>query len=278
MTESEFPVPESDDSALQSSDSTASLEDQAWISGLLGTLRATDEPIPNAVAERLDKALQLESAAASTDITPIAVNHRPARGTRWLAIAAAAAVLIGGTAVYRQATTTEQTGSSVASSETQASESAPITPTVSTALGTADAAATRVIDGSAVTTSKDTVGSSITAVLTAINANGGGTAAGGSAGGSANVGSVTTSIVQPVPTPTSSVEGLKTQPWSDCLAAIAGVSGAGPSAVITGITYQGQQADVLVRNTDATHVEVWVIAIGCSAAKTDLLDHEVIAA
>jgi hypothetical protein len=62
------------------------------------------------------------------------------------------------------------------------------------------------------------------------------------------------------------------------LAAIAGVSGAGPSAVITGITYQGQQADVLVRNTDATHVEVWVIAIGCSAAKTDLLDHEVITA
>ena len=279
MTESEFPVSESDESALQSSDASASLEDQAWISGLLGTLSAKDAPIPDAVAERLDKALRLESVAVSNEVSTPGSNQRPTRGSRWLAIAAAAAVLIGGTAVYRQAITTNQTGSSVASDSftTQASESAPMTPAVSSALGTADAEATRVIDGSAVTASKDTVGPSITAVLTAINAIGSGTTEGGTAGGSANVGNTASSVNQPASAPTGSVEGLKTQPWSDCLAAIAGGSGAGPSAVITGITYQARPADVLVRNTDATHVEVWVIAVGCSAAKTDLLDHEVIA-
>jgi hypothetical protein len=258
MTNSEFPT---SDDASAPDDVIASAEDQAWIAGLLGTLRASDTPIPAEVANRLDQALEAESMALSANAPREGSQRKPGRGSRWLAVAAAAAVLLGGTAVYRQANTTNQTGSTVASDSftAQTTQATPLAPVPTAALqttSTADASATRVIDGSGVTASKDSVGTSITAVLSSINA--------------------AEAMNQPVPVATPSL--AQPRAWSDCLSAVAGLPKADLSDVVTGISYQGRPADVLVRRVDSTHIEVWVIALGCTTSKTDLLDHEVLAA
>ena len=62
--------------------------------------------------------------------------------------------------------------------------------------------------------------------------------------------------------------------WADCLTAL-GVAQADPTAVIEGVTYEGHTADVIVRATGSSDIDVWVVATGCSGTNTELLDHEV---
>jgi hypothetical protein len=193
-----------------------------------------------------------------------------------LAVAAAAAVLIGGTAIYRQASTPQQSGAAVASDNfsAQASEAAPIVPGSAISDSTATAN-TRVIDGSAVAASKDTIATAIGAALANLNQSASGAAAQGT--GTAQG---TGAAVVPAPISQSSeaaiVSSTAGSPWADCLVKVDGGSAGGLTAVVTGITYQGRTADVLVRTVDANHLDIWVIAIGCTGAKTDLLDHEVV--
>jgi hypothetical protein len=255
MTDSELPEPPQ--FGLESAD--ASPADHDWVSELLGSLREQDPAIPTEVAARLDQAL----AGLAVQSGPGASTTAPGRINRWIAIAATAAMLLGGTALYRQVTSSDSnSGSAVAAN----GYTAPLSPLASDSLagGTASTQVTTsarpdavdIINGSAVALSKGSVVGPVSSALKA-------------------------AVPPPVPTTamadsskSSTTELSTARNWSDCLVAL-GVTPAEPTAVITGVTFEGQTADVLVRTSTSSGVDIWVVASGCSRTSTRLLDHEI---
>ena len=265
MTDSELPEPPQ--FGLESAD--ASPADHDWVSELLGSLREQDPAIPTEVAARLDQAL----AGLAVQSGPGASTTSPGRINRWIAIAATAAMLLGGTALYRQVTSSDSnSGSAVAAN----GYTAPLSPLASDSLaaGTASTPVTTsarpdavdIINGSAVALSKGSVVGPVSSALKA-----------------AVPPPVPTKTAVPLPVPTTAMADSSTSSttelstarnWSDCLVAL-GVTPAEPTAVITGVTFEGQTADVLVRTSTSSGVDIWVVASGCSRTSTRLLDHEI---
>jgi len=292
-----------------SSTPMADAADQAWISGLLASLRQTPAEIPSDIATRLDQALAAEQRepgrpATSEVSKPVLTRNR---NTRWLAVAAAALVFIGGASIFRQATSTDgsQPGSSVAAGNTATESTSALSPESSLALANPDPQQTasngQIIVATDQVLTRTTVASGVSALLatsaqkepapadyvpatSAVNSAGTGAGAGGAAGSSAggmDVSSTENSTsAAPVsgPAPTQSFAGSPA--WNDCLVAIAGANAGPVDSVITGIVFEGRNADILIRPVpgDEHHLDLWVVAAGCTSVKSVVLDHQVIPA
>lgn len=262
------------------SEPLASPADQAWISGLLGGLKSGDASIPADVSARLDRALTDEELLRSTAGQTVATSAPGVgRGTstmRWLAVAAAAVAVVGAGTLFAQSMSTAPGGTTnVANGPINAENSQ------SAAQGQAPTD-TKVLAQADRSISKATVGTEVTALLAAAqpdNLGAAGTSAGGSAGGSA--GSSVPPLL-PSGSAVSSSAGVldAASPWSDCLIAVTGSASTPAKAVITGIVYEGQSADIIVRavSGDTAHLDVWVVAAGCSRSQARVLHHEVISA
>jgi hypothetical protein len=259
MTESELSGVPADESALQSTDELASAEDQLWVSQLLQSLRVQDEPIPPAVAQRVDEALNAlkDDRAGRHSVS----GSSASRVNRWFAVAATAALLVGGTALYRQSVVSSAPGSAVAS-DSYAAPNAESVSGVTGALGAAPTVAQvtsgaqpRVVGGDGQPLSKASLASEVTGLLAERSSSP------GSSAGMAAADSTTSS---------------KSTAWADCLSVIPGAAGRIVTAVIQDVRYAGQSADVLVTSPDSAHLEIWIITAGCSSSSTTVLDHELI--
>jgi hypothetical protein len=292
-----------------SSTPMADAADQAWISGLLASLRQTPAEIPSDIATRLDQALAAEQREPGRPGTSEVSKPVPARNrnTRWLAVAAASLVFIGGASIFRQATSTDgsQPGSSVAAGNTATESTSALSPESSLALANPDPQQTasngQIIVATDQVLTRTTVASGVSALLatsaqkepapaenvpatSAVNSAGTGAGAGGAAGSSAggmDVSSTENSTsAAPVsgPAPTESFAGNPA--WNDCLVAIAGANAGPVDSVITGIVFEGRNADILIRPVpgDEHHLDLWVVAAGCTSVKSVVLDHQVIPA
>jgi hypothetical protein len=108
-----------------------------------------------------------------------------------------------------------------------------------------------------------------------------GAASSGSAGGTTGGGAADGSTM-------TNDQSTNSSAWADCLATITGIAGNPPTAVITGVSYfvqtddllTARAADMVIRPVvgDITHLDVWIVEPGCSASRTQLLDHRVISA
>ncbi len=259
--------PSGENSALGStSEPVASIEDQAWISGLLGRLAATDQQIPATIAASIDQALADEQRHRSTGLEGSATESASTSDTRWnprwLAIAAAAVVLIGGAWLYQQPTTSNGPSTGTADSSYVAA-SAPENATSAQL-----ASETRVVNAPNAMVRQATVAAQVTTIL-------------------ASAQPMDTSMSAADPSMTHDVT-TKANSWAECLATITGTAGNPPTAVITGVSYSVQTDDLLVARAadlvirpvagDITHLDVWIVEPGCSANQTKLLDHRVISA
>jgi hypothetical protein len=294
--------PSSETPALAStSEPLASVEDQAWISGLLAALATADQQIPATIAANLEQALDSEQRRRTAVREAPEPESASASGTRWnprwLAIAAAAVVVIGGVSLYQQ--TSASNGPSTGSADSSyVAASAPESATSAQL-----ASETRVVNAPNAMVRQATVAAQVTTILAssqpinttlnspapsmtkaeastsvgAASSGSGDVSAGGSTGGGTADGSTTTNS-----------QSADRGAWADCLATITGTAGNPPTAVITGISYfvassdplAAQPADLLVRPVigDITHLDVWIVEPGCSASRTQLLDHRVIPA
>ena len=289
--------------------------DQAWISGLLGSLRETPAAIPPEIAARLDQVLAAEQRVAGSSSTSEDVLVEPARSrnTRWLAIAAAALVFVGGASIYRQATSTggSEANTSIAAGDTAKETAGAAAPenslTLQSAVPQQPATDTKIIVAADQTVTKTSVATTVSTLLAAsahkegapadnvasISAVDGpaastGGGAGGSAGGStgsssgamgvASTAGTTSTALIPAPKPTRSP--APGPPWNDCLAAITGARSNPVQSVITGVVFEGRSADILVRPVmgDPQHLDLWVVEVGCTSIQSVVLDHQVITA
>jgi hypothetical protein len=62
--------------------------------------------------------------------------------------------------------------------------------------------------------------------------------------------------------------------------AIAGATAGPVDSVITGIVFEGRNADILIRRVPGNehNLDLWVVAAGCTSVKSVVLDHQVIPA
>ncbi|MFN8167934.1 MAG: hypothetical protein U0S36_04025 [Candidatus Nanopelagicales bacterium] len=258
----------------------ATPEQEAFVSGLLGSLREDDPGIPDHVAARIDGVLAelarsssgavaaagtgLAGAAALVDgedqtspahgtvtVLPAPRERRPSATTRtfrWVAGAAAAIVVIGGgAAVIRGA----GTGSS--SSATSAGAAAPEAgdPVPIRSSGTEyssqdlEAKAQRLVSGFSGVPASGSDGSSGTPRVSAS-------------------GKVPGALLRP-------------ETLADCIEQLTGRPGVVPIAVDQG-TYDGKPADIVVLPSadDPTKLEVWAIGPGCTKDDSTLYEYRVI--
>ena len=287
--------------------------DQVWIAELLGSLRSTQTQLPADVAARLDNAVAAEQAARLAAPEQI-LEKRPTRGwnTRWLTVAAAALVVIGGASIYRQtmsstgsaANTSLATGETVAqpnqpqSTNDQAATAASVGAATSTSSLAPQSAQTkqpatdlRTIAATDRVINRANVGTTVNALL--LNAEPStstvegsttgqaGAAAGGSTGmtpADATAAAAPVDSANPLTVPASRPSGSAITPSTDCLALIGAVPGSTPDTVITGVVFEGQTANIYLApiQGDSKHIEVWVIAAACSTAQSGVLDHLII--
>jgi len=287
--------------------------DQVWIAELLGSLRSTQTPLPADVAARLDDAVSAEQAARLAAPQEL-LERRQTRGwnSRWLTVAAAALVVIGGASIYRQAlsstgsaaNTSLATGETVAqpnqpqSTNDQAAMAASVGTATSTSSHAPESAQTkqpatdlRTIAAADRVITRTNVGTTVNALLLSAepstaavegSATGqAGAAAGGSAGMTSADATATAAPIDsanPLTVPASPSSGSTITPSTDCLALIGGVPGSTPDTVITGVVFEGQAANIYLApiQGDSKHIEVWVIAAACSTAQSGVLDHLII--
>ena len=255
--------------------------EQVWIAELLGSLRLTQTPLPADVAARLDNAVAHEQAARLVT-TQEHLEQRPTRGwnTRWLTVAAAALVVIGGASIYRQAmsNTGSAANTSLATGETVAQPNQPATDLRT--IPAADRVITRANVGTTVNALLLSAKPSTSEVEGSTTGQAG-AAAGGSAGmtpADATATAAPFDSANPLTVPGSSPSGSAIMPSTDCLALIGGVPGSTPDTVITGVVFEGQRANIYLApiQGDSKHIEVWVIAAACSTAQSGVLDHLII--
>ena len=255
--------------------------EQVWIAELLGSLRLTQTPLPADVAARLDNAVAHEQAARLVTTQEI-LEQRPTRGwnTRWLTVAAAALVVIGGASIYRQAmsNTGSAANTSLATGETVAQPNQPATDLRT--IPAADRVITRANVGTTVNALLLSAKPSTSEVEGSTTGQAG-AAAGGSAGmtpADATATAAPFDSANPLTVPGSSPSGSAIMPSTDCLALIGGVPGSTPDTVITGVVFEGQRANIYLApiQGDSKHIEVWVIASACSTAQSGVLDHLII--
>ena len=255
--------------------------EQVWIAELLGSLRLTQTPLPADVAARLDNAVAHEQAARLVTTQEI-LEQRPTRGwnTRWLTVAAAALVVIGGASIYRQAmsNTGSAANTSLATGETVAQPNQPATDLRT--IPAADRVITRANVGTTVNALLLSAKPSTSEVEGSTTGQAG-AAAGGSAGmtpADATATAAPFDSANPLTVPGSSPSGSAIMPSTDCLALIGGVPGSTPDTVITGVVFEGQRANIYLApiQGDSKHIEVWVIAAACSTAQSGVLDHLII--
>ena len=286
--------------------------EQVWIAELLGSLRLTQTPLPADVAARLDNAVAHEQAARLVTTLEI-LEQRPTRGwnTRWLTVAAAALVVIGGASIYRQAmsNTGSAANTSLATGETVAQPNQPPSANDQAATAASVGAATsasslpqsaqtkqpatdlRTIPAADRVITRANVGTTVNALLLSAKPSTSevegsttgqaGAAAGGSAGmtpADATATAAPFDSANPLTVPGSSPSGSAIMPSTDCLALIGGVPGSTPDTVITGVVFEGQRANIYLApiQGDSKHIEVWVIAAACSTAQSGVLDHLII--
>ena len=255
--------------------------EQVWIAELLGSLRLTQTPLPADLAARLDNAVAHEQAARLVTTQEI-LEQRPTRGwnTRWLTVAAAALVVIGGASIYRQAmsNTGSAANTSLATGETVAQPNQPATDLRT--IPAADRVITRANVGTTVNALLLSAKPSTSEVEGSTTGQAG-AAAGGSAGmtpADATATAAPFDSANPLTVPGSSPSGSAIMPSTDCLALIGGVPGSTPDTVITGVVFEGQRANIYLApiQGDSKHIEVWVIAAACSTAQSGVLDHLII--
>jgi hypothetical protein len=264
----------------------ATPEQEAYVAGLLASLRADDPEIPDHVAARIDGVLAelrrtepvaaggagalvdsddaaagTAAAAVGTDATvlPLPTARRESGTTRtfrWVAGAAAAIVVVaGGAAVIRGTTGSSSSTSGAALSAGDASNGGR-TPAPIRSSGTSY--------------SKAELASQATALVA-----------------STTTGQEQPEVAPATPDPAQSDQAeqptarmlLSPATLPACLEQLTGAPGAVPLAIDQG-TYEGKPADVVVLPSpdDAARLEVWVIGPGCTRENVEMYEFRTIPA